>query len=45
MTGFIILIASTFLVISLSLMVFAIRQVFEQNRRISRRLVLSLIHI
>jgi len=39
MTGFIILIASTFLVISLSLMVFAIRQVFEQNRRISRRLV------
>ena len=39
MTGFTILIASTFLVISLSLMVFAIRQVFEQNRRISRRLV------
>ena len=39
MTGFTILIASTFLAISLSLMVFAIRQVFEQNRRISRRLV------
>jgi len=39
MTGFTILIASIFLVISLTLMVFAIRQVFEQNRRISRRLV------
>ena len=39
MTGFTILIASIFLVISLALMVFAIRQVFEQNRRISRRLV------
>ena len=39
MTAFTILIASTFLVISLSLMVFAIRQAFEQNRKISRRLV------
>ena len=39
MTGFTIFIASSLIVISVSLMVFAIRQALEQNRRISRRLV------
>jgi len=39
MTGFTIFIASSFLVISLLLMVYAVRQALEENRRISRRLV------
>jgi len=39
MTGFTIFIASSFLVISLLLMVFSVQQALEQNRVISRRLV------